>query len=70
MKILFIADVPLEEPTSGSEQVLHQQAVGLAREGMEVYAITRQEGLPSFTIRDVFKWPSATSLSTLSPFPL
>ncbi|MBW2346206.1 MAG: hypothetical protein JRF53_19905, partial [Deltaproteobacteria bacterium] len=53
MKILFISDVPLEDPTSGSEQVLHQQAVGLAREGMEVYAITRQEGLPSLTIRNV-----------------
>lgn len=53
MKILFIADVPLESPTSGSEQVLHQQAIGLAREGMEVYAITRQAGPPVWVIRDV-----------------
>ena len=30
MKIILIADVPLENPTSGSEQVLHQQAMGLA----------------------------------------
>ncbi|UCF72291.1 MAG: glycosyltransferase family 4 protein [Deltaproteobacteria bacterium] len=53
MRILFIADVPLENPTSGSEQVLYQQATGLAREGMEVYAITRQAALPSWIIRDV-----------------
>jgi glycosyltransferase involved in cell wall biosynthesis len=53
MKILFIADVPLENPSSGSEQVLHQQAKGLAREGMEVYAITRHAGSPSSIVRNV-----------------
>lgn len=53
MKIIFIADVPLKNPTSGSEQVLYQQATGLAREGMEVYAITRQAVPPSWVIRDV-----------------
>jgi hypothetical protein len=42
MKILFIADVPLDNPTSGSEQVLYQQATGLAEEGIDVYAITCQ----------------------------
>jgi hypothetical protein len=42
MKIIFIADVPLDNPTSGSEQVLYQQAIGMAKEGMDVYAITRQ----------------------------
>ena len=46
MKILFIADVPLENPTSGSEQVLYQQATGLVRQGMDVYAITRQSNAP------------------------
>jgi glycosyltransferase involved in cell wall biosynthesis len=53
MKILFIADVSLENPSSGSEQVLHQQAKGLASEGMEVYAITRHAGSPSSIVRNV-----------------
>jgi len=53
MKILFIADVPLKDPTSGSEQVLHQQATGLAKEGMAVFAITRQEAPPSQIIRNI-----------------
>ena len=53
MRILFIADVPLANPTSGSEQVLHQQATALARQGEEVFAITRQEGPPSSVFRDV-----------------
>ena len=53
MKIIFIADVSLEKPASGSEQVLHHQAIGLAREGMDVYAITRQTGSPSWIIRNV-----------------
>ena len=53
MKILFTADVPLEDPTSGSEQVLHQEAKGLAQMGMDVYAITRQEVHPARTIRSV-----------------
>lgn len=53
MKIIFIADVPLDNPTSGSEQVLHQQATGLARKSMNVYAITRQADLPSRVIRNI-----------------
>jgi glycosyltransferase involved in cell wall biosynthesis len=53
MKILFVADVSLENPSSGSEQVLHQQAKGLAGEGIEVYAITRHAGSPSSVIRNV-----------------
>ena len=53
MKILFLADVPLENPTSGSEQVLNHQATGLARDGMEVFAITRQSALPAGNIRDI-----------------
>jgi glycosyltransferase involved in cell wall biosynthesis len=53
MKILFIADVPLYNPTSGSEQVLYQQATGLAKEGTEVFAITRQEASPSRIIRNI-----------------
>lgn len=53
MKILFLSDVPLENPTSGAEQVLYQQALGLKQEGMDVYAITRQaSSLPS-TFRNV-----------------
>ena len=42
MKILFISDVPIQNPTSGSEQVLYQQATGLALEGNSVFAITRE----------------------------
>jgi glycosyltransferase involved in cell wall biosynthesis len=53
MKILFIADVSLENPSSGSEQVLHQQAKGLVRQGMEVYAITRHADSPSTIVRTV-----------------
>lgn len=53
MKILFIADVPLENPTSGSEQVLYQQATGLVRQGMDVYAITRQSNAPLRFFRNV-----------------
>jgi len=51
MKILFIADVPLENPTSGSEQVLNQQTIGLSCQGMDVYAITRQKDQPKWIIR-------------------
>ena len=43
-KILFVADVALHNPNSGSEQVLRNQALGMAQDGVEVYAITRQNG--------------------------
>ena len=41
MKILFLSDVPFQNPASGSEQVLYQQATGLALEGNSIFAITR-----------------------------
>ncbi len=41
MKILFVSDVPLSMPTSGSEKVLYSQAVGLNKKNYDVYAITR-----------------------------
>jgi glycosyltransferase involved in cell wall biosynthesis len=53
MKVLFIADVPLTDPTSGSEQVLYQQATGLADEDISVFAITRHAGLPLRVISDI-----------------
>ncbi len=53
MKVLFLSDVSLEHPTSGSENVLNQQARGLARSGMDVYAITRQDKSPSLTVRNI-----------------
>ena len=53
MSVLFMADVPLADPTSGSEQVLKQQATGLAQQGMEVFAITRQASPPPWIIRKV-----------------
>ena len=43
----------LENPTSGSEQVLNQQAIGLFHLGMDVYAITRQADPTLRIIRDV-----------------
>jgi glycosyltransferase involved in cell wall biosynthesis len=53
MKILFLSDVPLDNPVSGSEQVLQQQALGLARQGMNVFAIARNQGLSNISIRQV-----------------
>jgi glycosyltransferase involved in cell wall biosynthesis len=53
MKILFVADVPLDRPASGSEQVLHHQAAGCANAGMEVYAITRCTGPSRRLVRQV-----------------
>lgn len=41
MKILFLSDVPVQNPTSGSEQVLYQQAMGLAQEGNHIVSISR-----------------------------
>jgi glycosyltransferase involved in cell wall biosynthesis len=41
-KILFVADVPINNPASGSEQVINSQALGLCEEGLEVFAVTRQ----------------------------
>jgi glycosyltransferase involved in cell wall biosynthesis len=41
MKILFLSDVPFANPASGSEQMLNQQATRLAKEGLSVFAITR-----------------------------
>jgi len=42
MKILFISDVSLEQPASGSEQVLFHQTNGLAGSGVAVWAVTRR----------------------------
>ena len=53
MKILFAADVSLKDPASGSEQVLHHQATGLIAQGMDVFALTRQEGRAPAIHRDV-----------------
>lgn len=40
--ILFLADVPLFNPASGAEQVLYQQAIGLAQnKSAQICAITR-----------------------------
>lgn len=53
MKLLFVADVTLGNVASGSERVLHHQAVGCVQEGAEVYAITRQSGPPILVVRNV-----------------
>ena len=44
MNILFLSDVPLRNPSSGSEQVLNHQALGLFAAGEDVIAITRKSG--------------------------
>jgi glycosyltransferase involved in cell wall biosynthesis len=53
MRALFIADVPLDAPTSGSEQVLFYQATGLAGRGVEVHAITRHADHLPWLVRHV-----------------
>lgn len=50
---MFVSDVSLSDPTSGAEQVLYQQATGLAKGGEDVYAITRQNGTASVVFRRV-----------------
>ena len=45
MRLLFLSDVPLENPTSGAEQVLNNQTAGLILRGFDVFAITRKNGL-------------------------
>ncbi|MFX0117368.1 MAG: glycosyltransferase family 4 protein [Candidatus Hodarchaeota archaeon] len=53
MKILFISDVPLNQPSSGSEKMLGWQATELSRRGLDVFAITRQHNLQDYIVRDV-----------------
>jgi len=52
MDILFIADVTLKSPSSGSEQVLYRQARGLFETGISVTAITRKSGKGPMHIDD------------------
>jgi len=40
-KVLFVSDVLMDNPTSGSEQVLYNQSLSLKQMGYKVYAITR-----------------------------
>jgi glycosyltransferase involved in cell wall biosynthesis len=42
LNILFLSDVPLHHPKSGSEQVLYNQAIGLAKNGEKIFSITRK----------------------------
>ncbi len=53
MRILFVADVPMDKPASGAEQMLHKQAVGLAGYDVDVCAITRQVGQGPTVFRTV-----------------
>lgn len=69
MKILFMSDVPLDNPTSGSEMVLYQQAIGCAGVGREVFAITRHAGSPGQIFRSVGGVKEGTyTASTEKPF--
>lgn len=47
MKVLFIADVPFQEPSSGSECVFYQQVIRLARKNVEIMCITRKNDSPA-----------------------
>jgi glycosyltransferase involved in cell wall biosynthesis len=42
MNLLFLSDVSLENPSSGSEQVLYRQAQGLLKNNFKINAITRE----------------------------
>ena len=42
MKLLFLSDVPIYNPSSGAEQVLNNQATGMFLRGFDIFAITRQ----------------------------
>ena len=53
MRVLFLSDVPLTDPASGSEQVLKNQVMLLAKIGIDVCAITRQNSQTAPFIRDV-----------------
>jgi glycosyltransferase involved in cell wall biosynthesis len=53
MKVLFISDVPFANPVSGSEQMLNHQALGLAKEGIKVFAITRNSQRQSMGIKKI-----------------
>jgi glycosyltransferase involved in cell wall biosynthesis len=44
MKFLFLSDVCFDNPLSGSEQVLHQQVIGLTKKNHSISAITRENG--------------------------
>jgi glycosyltransferase involved in cell wall biosynthesis len=44
MNILFLSDVPLRNPSSGSEKVLNNQVLGILATGEDVTAITRKNG--------------------------
>jgi len=53
MRVLFLSDVPLTDPASGSEQVLKNQVMRLAKTGIDVCAITRKNSSSAPLIRDV-----------------
>src|SRR3972149_4063281 len=63
MKAVFVADVPLDNPHSGSERVLYEQATGLARKGMTVCALTRQNGAAPLLHRTIGGFVSETCFS-------
>jgi glycosyltransferase involved in cell wall biosynthesis len=63
MKAVFVADVPLNNPHSGSERVLYEQAIGLARKGVTVCALTRQNGAYPLLHRTVDGFVSETCFS-------
>lgn len=44
MNVLFISDVPMRNPSSGSEQVLYNQALGLSKIGDKITVINRING--------------------------
>ena len=53
MNVLFVADGSLAEPSSGTEQVLHHQALGLSGEGHRVFSLVRRCDNSSTSIKTI-----------------
>jgi len=53
MKLLFISDVSMENPASGSEQVLFHQCMQLSKAGADVCAVTRRNGTGHIVYRQI-----------------
>jgi glycosyltransferase involved in cell wall biosynthesis len=67
VKVLFIADVPFQEPSSGSECVLYQQVIRLAGKNVEITCITRKNANPAhFTMRFVKNIKNAVFIADTS----
>ena len=72
LRVLFVSEGSIEQPSSGSERVLYHQAHGLARRGCAVAAITRRYSCHPLRLRDFdgfreaqFSIPSQTGVRSV-----